>query len=310
MVDKTRTAETGLCNSIQRRAGDSVTLPCKYTPRSHQNGYLDIEWALRSTNRNDSDKLILTLSGGRVYVTDGWQQRITFFSSNGTEGDASLRFMTLAVNDSGIYDCKVKVEGQIYQTVCNLTVQDNQNATEVTSVPSTNQETQHELRTVQQNNTNTGENSTSPTKGDTNASFHIIYVGIGFGISGFIILLIVLITCLKHKPSAAGLHRSRAVMNTAQQSEDFSFQGNLQNSTVRVSDEDIVYSIVHSTRKNTLKSTAQAQDQDIVHSKLQILNEVQNCNENIIYAPVQNKETASRFDTVMQQNPDAVHAKF
>ncbi|GCC26238.1 hypothetical protein chiPu_0004653 [Chiloscyllium punctatum] len=88
--------------------------------------------------------------------------------SNGTEGDASLRFMTLAVNDSGIYDCKVKVEGQIYQTVCNLTVQDNQNATEVTSVPSTNQETQHELRTVQQNNTNTGENSTSPTKGKSN----------------------------------------------------------------------------------------------------------------------------------------------
>ncbi|XP_060702941.1 uncharacterized protein LOC132829638 isoform X2 [Hemiscyllium ocellatum] len=275
-------AETGLCNPIQRRAGDSVTLPCKYTSRSYQNGFLDIEWALRSTNMNESDKLILTLSGGRVYVTDGWQQRITFLSSNGTKGDASLHFMALAVNDSGIYNCKVKAK-------------DNQNATEVTSVPSTNQETQHELWTVQQNNTNTGENSTSPTKGDTNTSFHIIYVGIGFGISGFIIMLIVIITCLKHKPSAACLHRSRAVMNTAQQSEEFSFQGNLQNSTVRVSVEDIVYSIVQQTRKNNSTSTAHAQDQDIVHSKIQILNEVQNCNENIIYAPVLNKETASRL---------------
>ncbi|XP_043532342.1 uncharacterized protein LOC122540542 [Chiloscyllium plagiosum] len=90
---------------------------------------------------------ILTLSGRRVYVTDGWQQRIAFLSSNGTEGDASLHFMALAVNDSGIYDCKVKVEGQIYQTACNLTVQARCSHPEQEYVGDTDHETEYSLRT-------------------------------------------------------------------------------------------------------------------------------------------------------------------
>ncbi|XP_048471273.1 uncharacterized protein LOC109938865 isoform X2 [Rhincodon typus] len=280
-------AETRKCDPIQTRAGKSVKLPCKYTPRSHQNDYLDIEWALRSTNMNGSDKVILTLSGGQVYVTAGWQQRIVFISSNGTKGDASLCFKGLAANDSGIYNCKVKVEGKIYQTACNLTVQDNPKTAETTSVPPRNQETQQ-----------------SVTDPSAKNHFYVMCVGIGFGIPGFIILVMY----LKRKPNATCLHSSMAGVNTAQQSEDFSFQGNLQHSTVRVSDEDTIYSVVQPTSKNTVKSTAQAQDQDIVYSKVQILNAGQYCNENITYVPVQNMEPASQLDTVMQQNPDVVYA--
>ncbi|XP_048418275.1 uncharacterized protein LOC125467014 isoform X2 [Stegostoma tigrinum] len=302
-------AETRKCDPIQARAGDSVKLPCKYTPRSRQNDYLDIEWALRSANVNGSDKVILTLSGGQVYVTPGWQQRIAFISSNCTEGDASLCFKGLAVNDSGIYNCKVKVGGEIYQTACNLTVRDNTKTAETTSVPPRNQETQQSVtgqKTVQQNTTNASENSTSATK-DPSAKnyFYVMCVGIGFGIPGFIIL----VTYLKCKPNATCVHSSMADVSTVQQSEDFSSQGNVQQNLLRVSDEDTIYSIVQPTSKNTVKFTAQAQDQDIVYSKIQILNARQNCNENIISAPVQNIETASQLDTVMQQNPDVVYAK-
>ncbi|XP_038634407.1 CXADR-like membrane protein isoform X3 [Scyliorhinus canicula] len=114
-------AETINCNPIWRRVGDNVTIPCSYRPKSDQNGYLDIEWAIR--NVNESDQTILTQAGGKVYVTPGWQQRISFASENGSKGDASLYFNSLDVNDSGIYNCKVKIDGKIEQKTCNLTVQ-------------------------------------------------------------------------------------------------------------------------------------------------------------------------------------------
>ncbi|XP_051895674.1 coxsackievirus and adenovirus receptor homolog [Pristis pectinata] len=115
-------AETNKNNLILKQAGDNVTLTCKYQPRSNPNDYLDIEWTVRSKIFNESDKMIITLSGGRVYVY-GLHEKMTFASGNGSHGDASLFIKSLAAADSGIYDCKVKIQGIIHQEAWNLTVQ-------------------------------------------------------------------------------------------------------------------------------------------------------------------------------------------
>ncbi|XP_078055324.1 uncharacterized protein LOC144480039 [Mustelus asterias] len=294
----TEAAKTMNRNPIWRRVGDNVTLPCSYTPRSNQNGYLDIEWAVR--NNNDSYKVILTLSGGKVYVTSGWEQRISFASANGSAGDASLYFKSLDVNDSGIYHCKVKIKGKIRQTACNLTVraQDDQNIVTATVT----QHTATAQRTMEGNITsskNASLNTDTPSVDEL--FFYGSRVGIAFGILGFIILLILSARFLHHKT-----HSSQTSMNSVQQSEDCEAQGHL---TAQIPDVNIVYSAVQSARPNTVNPTAQAHDQDIVYSKVQTLNAVRNYNGIIPRTPKQNLNAAPLSDTVIHSNPDIVYAK-
>ncbi|XP_067827025.1 coxsackievirus and adenovirus receptor homolog [Heptranchias perlo] len=131
------TAETKNYSTIWKQAGDNVTLPCKYRWRSDQNSNLDIEWMIKSTDINKTDKMIATFSGGKVYTYSDLQQEISFSSENGSGGDTSLHIESLAVADSGIYHCKVKKEGTIYQEILNLTVHGNQKVTQLISVTPT-----------------------------------------------------------------------------------------------------------------------------------------------------------------------------
>ncbi|XP_041030337.1 uncharacterized protein LOC121269645 isoform X2 [Carcharodon carcharias] len=285
----TEAAQTKNCSPIWRQVGETVTLPCKYSPRSDQKSYLDIEWAIRSTNSNESDKVILTHAGGKVYVTQGWQQRISFASGNGSEGDATLYFTSLAVNDSGIYNCKVKAEGKIHQSACNLTVRE--------SVTPTIPVTQHKItsqKTTEQYNTTLRTLPEGSSK----------VVGIGLSIFGFIILLTFSIRCLQPK-----IHSSRTSANTLRKSEDSLSQGYQRCTTVQVPGEDIVYSAVQTARKDNVNSTAQAQDQNAIYSKVQKLNTVQNCDEIITYAPIQNLNATPQPNISINYNPDVVYAK-
>ncbi|XP_069750920.1 coxsackievirus and adenovirus receptor homolog isoform X3 [Narcine bancroftii] len=109
---------------ILRQVGDDVTLPCKYQTKHTLTGYLDIEWLIKSKVINESDKMIITLSGGNVYPADSHRE-ISFVSENVSHGDASLCIRSLDAADSGIYFCKVKKGGIIQRKAWNLTVQDS-----------------------------------------------------------------------------------------------------------------------------------------------------------------------------------------
>ncbi|XP_038635522.1 uncharacterized protein LOC119954397 isoform X2 [Scyliorhinus canicula] len=272
-------AETINCNPIWRRVGDNVTIPCSYRPKSDQNGYLDIEWAIR--NINESDQMILTQAGGKVYVTPGWQQRISFASENGSKGDASLYFNSLDVNDSGIYNCKVKIDGKIEQKTCNLTVQ-VQDIQSTSTITPTTAVTQH------------NETGSSPQL------LHFIVPGI----LGFSILLTLSAKYLQYK-----IRSSRAPVNTMRQSEDFIPQDYLQCNTAQSPNENIIYSSVWTARQDTVNSTAQAQDQDIIYSKVQKHRAIQNYNEIIPCTPKQNSKASPLSDRVINYDQDIVYAK-
>ncbi|GCB66394.1 hypothetical protein scyTo_0004964, partial [Scyliorhinus torazame] len=289
-------AETINCNPIWRRVGDNVTIPCSYPTRSDQNGYLDIEWAIR--NANKSDQVILTHAGGKVYVTPGWQQRISFASENVNEGDASLYFNSLDGNDSGIYNCKVKIGGRIEQKTCKLTVQvqDIQSTSTVTPTTTVTQHIETEQLTTELNNTMLPTN----TPGSSPHLLHFIVPGI----LGFSVLLTLSAKYLQHK-----IYSSQAPVNTMQRSEDFIPQDYLQCNAAQTPNENIIYSSVCTARQDTVNSTAQAQDQDIIYSKVRNHRAIQNYNEIIPCTPKQNSKASPLSDRVINYDQDIVYAK-
>ncbi|XP_067910180.1 coxsackievirus and adenovirus receptor homolog isoform X2 [Heterodontus francisci] len=238
----TAAPETKNYSAIWRRAGDKVILPCKYSPRSNQTGYLDIEWWIRSTNNKESYKMILTLSGGKVYPQ---QQRFSFASENGSEGDASLYFESLVVADSGIYECKVKVEGRIHQITWSLTVRDNQNATQSASATSNIPVSQYNTTQLPSINSTISSQHT-PTGSSLNETAPIV-----IGVCGFIIFLILLVIYLKLKMKAVRLHRT--AVNTTEQLEDFlsqTLRHLKQKTTAQFGDELEILPCKYSPRSN------------------------------------------------------------
>ncbi|XP_067827016.1 uncharacterized protein [Heptranchias perlo] len=296
------TDETKNYSTIWKQAGDNVTLPCKYRWRSDQNSNLDIEWMIKSTDINKTDKMIATFSGGKVYTYSDLQQKISFSSENGSGGDTSLHIESLVVADSGIYHCKVKKEGTIYQEIFNLTVHDNQIAASVTpTIPVTQHNTTVYFSAWTPNSTLAPQNDSDSEK-DNRAPYYMNAVQIGLGASGLVIILtFVLIAHLQHRKKAIFLHR--VAVNIPEQPEDFLPQDDLQ-----CTDQDVIYSTVQTPNQDVTYSTVQAPKQDIIYSIVQKHDRIQNCNENITYTPVQNLNAAPLPNTVIKQNPDVVYA--
>ncbi|KFO96121.1 CXADR-like membrane protein, partial [Calypte anna] len=96
---------------FKRVAEENVTLPCHHRLGLLEQGSLDIEWLLHSSET--VQKAVITYSGGRVYddLNEEQKGRVSF-TSNFLAGDASLQIISLQSSDAGKYICKVKNAGQ------------------------------------------------------------------------------------------------------------------------------------------------------------------------------------------------------
>ncbi|XP_069750919.1 coxsackievirus and adenovirus receptor homolog isoform X2 [Narcine bancroftii] len=223
---------------ILRQVGDDVTLPCKYQTKHTLTGYLDIEWLIKSKVINESDKMIITLSGGNVYPADSHRE-ISFVSENVSHGDASLCIRSLDAADSGIYFCKVKKGGIIQRKAWNLTVQDKEQSLEDQNIPKT-----------LMNSTMVPKNSTDSSKG-SDTSFHKWAIRTGVSVSGLV--LIILVICLKSKVKAIFL--SRPLTNTSRQPVEF--QDNSIYASIQDTAQDVTYSEVRRVDLAVTYSTVQ-----------------------------------------------------
>ncbi|XP_072885623.1 uncharacterized protein [Hemitrygon akajei] len=244
---------------VWRQAGDSVTLTCKYQFRSDPNGYLDIEWTIKSKSWNESDNMIITLSGGKVYKTLR-NQNISFVSGKGDHGDASLNFESLVAADSGIYYCKVKTEQDLHQESWNLTVQGKEQKSE-----------DEDITVAPNSNTTSAMNSTesSDLSSDDDASSYKWKIGICLGVTGLVLFIIILIICLILKVKTK--FQNRTVVNDSVQTMEY--QDNIIYSTLQSTDQDITY------------STIQSIGQDALYTTLQEHKAIEKCDQPVICTP-------------------------
>ncbi|XP_072140026.1 uncharacterized protein [Mobula birostris] len=272
-------AEVKKHNLIWRQAGDNVTLTCKYQLRSDPNGYLDIEWTVKSKNFNESDKLIITLSGRKVYIFIS-NQKISFASGNGSHGDASLYIKSLVAADSGIYYCKVKTGQPLHQESWNLTVQGKEQKSEdedITVAPNSN-------TMSLKNSTMSAVNSTdtSDLSSDDDASSYMWKIRICLGVTGLVLFIVILIICLKLKVKTK--FRNRTVVNDSVQPMEC--QSNIIYSTVTRTDQsNIIYSTVTRTDQDITYSTIQAINQNAFYTTLLGPKAIEKCDQPVICNP-------------------------
>ncbi|XP_059812726.1 uncharacterized protein LOC132385038 [Hypanus sabinus] len=187
--------------------------------------------------------VIITLSGGKVYKTHP-NQNISFASRNGDHGDASLYFESLVAADSGIYYCKVKTEQDLHQESWNLTVQGEEQKSEV-----------EDITVAPNSNTTSAMNSTesSDLSSDDDASSYKWKIGIRLGVTGLVLFIIILIICLILKVKTK--FRNRTMVNDSVQTMEY--QDNIIYSTVQSTDQDITYFAIQSIGQDALYATLQ-----------------------------------------------------
>ncbi|KAG7470634.1 hypothetical protein MATL_G00115920 [Megalops atlanticus] len=105
---------------MKRVVGDNATLPCHHQFWQSDPQTLDIEWLLLKPN--SKQRVVITYSGGTVYVQNESEQSRLFFAGDYLKGDASLLISDLMLTDSGEYSCKVKSGGKYHWGTVNLIV--------------------------------------------------------------------------------------------------------------------------------------------------------------------------------------------
>ncbi|CAL9683593.1 unnamed protein product [Knipowitschia caucasica] len=96
--------------TMMKAQGESVLLGCRYKPGPADTGALDIEWSVVSPDTTQKDQMLLSYSGGLVYVhsENPLSQGMTFASPDPSSGDASLSIAAVSPAHSATYQCKVK----------------------------------------------------------------------------------------------------------------------------------------------------------------------------------------------------------
>ncbi|KAM4690330.1 coxsackievirus and adenovirus receptor homolog [Rhinophrynus dorsalis] len=96
--------------TIYKAKGDSVQLFCSYTVEASETGSLDIEWSRMNPDSTALDKVILTYMDNAIIpqAPPELMRRLSFTSTDPSQGDASITISYLEVSDAATYQCKVK----------------------------------------------------------------------------------------------------------------------------------------------------------------------------------------------------------
>ncbi|XP_070606377.1 coxsackievirus and adenovirus receptor isoform X2 [Erythrolamprus reginae] len=90
---------------VTKAQGGKVTLLCTFTLSTADESAVEIEWSILQPK---GEEPVIVYNEGKIYDEYGMKGRVLFAKQNPASGNASIDIINLKLEDTGMYQCKVK----------------------------------------------------------------------------------------------------------------------------------------------------------------------------------------------------------
>ncbi|KAM6901257.1 coxsackievirus and adenovirus receptor homolog [Lycodopsis pacificus] len=105
--------------TVQKAAGESVSLGCSYTPSPSDTGELSIEWTAVSPDSTQADQMLMSYTSGTTHIH---AKGLSFAATDPSLGDASMSIALLSPAHSATYQCRVRKPPGVHTGKVSLVV--------------------------------------------------------------------------------------------------------------------------------------------------------------------------------------------